>query len=272
MVSFPNAKINIGLNIIGKRPDGFHNLNTIFYPIGIRDAIEIIEDHNNQNQIDFSQTGIPIPGDDTDNLCIKAYQLLKNDFPQLPNIQMHLHKSIPMGAGLGGGSADGAFILKLVNDKFNLGLNESQLIKYALELGSDCPFFIKNKPCFAEGRGEILNEISLDLSNYKILIVNPGIHINTGWAFNNLKITGTETNLQQAITKDITTWKDSITNDFETPVIKAHPGIGEIKNQLYNSGALYSSMSGSGSTVFGIFKNKPTEAIKFPEAYFYKWV
>ena len=185
---------------------------------------------------------------------------------------MHLHKSIPMGAGLGGGSADGAFILKLVNDKFNLGLNESQLIKYALELGSDCPFFIKNKPCFAEGRGEILNEISLDLSNYKILIVNPGIHINTGWAFNNLKITGTETNLQQAITKDITTWKDNITNDFETPVIKAHPGIGEIKNQLYNSGALYSSMSGSGSTVFGIFKNKPTEAIKFPEAYFYKWV
>ena len=183
MVSFPNCKINLGLNIVNKRNDGYHDFETVFFPIHLKDALEIIE----KEKFEFSTSGLPIEGEPEKNLCIKAYQLLKKDFPQLPAVQMHLHKAIPMGAGLGGGSADGAFTLKLLNKKFDLSLSEKQLINYSLQLGSDCPFFILNKPCFATGRGEILEQIDLDLSEYKILIVHPAIHISTAWAFSTIK-------------------------------------------------------------------------------------
>ena len=201
MVVFPNGKINIGLQVIEKRSDGFHNIQSLFYPIRTRDVLEIIESSDANEDIDFSQSGLQIQGNASGNLCVKAYHLLKKDFPELPAIKMHLHKAIPMGAGLGGGSADGAFTLKLLNEKFNLQLSTASLIKYTLELGSDCPFFIINKPCYATGRGEILNPVTLDLSAYKIFIINPGIHVNTGWAFGQLSPKVSSINLTEAINK-----------------------------------------------------------------------
>jgi 4-diphosphocytidyl-2-C-methyl-D-erythritol kinase len=178
MIVFPNCKINLGLQILNKRADNFHAIETVFYPIDLKDGLEIIS--SSGAAVEFSATGLPIDGNEADNICIKACHLLKNNFPQLPGIKMHLHKTVPMGAGLGGGSADGAFTLRLLNQKFNLGLSTQQLIDYALQLGSDCPFFIINKPCYATGRGELLQEVNIDLSTYKIVLINPGIHINTG--------------------------------------------------------------------------------------------
>ncbi|MEJ8843566.1 4-(cytidine 5'-diphospho)-2-C-methyl-D-erythritol kinase [Lacibacter sp. H375] len=286
MIVFPNCKINLGLHILNKREDGYHNLETVFYPVQLKDALEVVRRDDarqltddthpsplttDESSITFSSTGLPIAGDPETNLCIKAYRLLKKDFPALPPVQMHLHKAIPMGAGLGGGSADGAFALKLLNDKFQLGLSTQQLIDYALQLGSDCPFFILNKPCYATGRGEILASIELDLSAYHFAIVNPGIHVNTGWAFAQLNINGSARHdLKAIIQQPIETWKDQLTNDFEEPVSKAHPEIATIKQQLYDAGAAYASMTGSGSTVFGIFKEEPQ--LNFSENYFYKLI
>ena len=266
MVSFPNSKINLGLSIIGKRSDGYHDLETIFYPIAIKDAIEIIE----KKDIQFSISGLAIAGEQQNNLCIKAYYLLKKDFPQLPPVQMHLHKSIPIGAGLGGGSADGAFTLQLLNKKFDLSLSEKQLIQYASQLGSDCPFFIFSKPCFATGRGELLEQIDLDLSAYKILIVHPGIHISTAWAFSNVNRTSTAKLLKRIIQQPISTWKDKLINDFEEPVFSQFPQIKNIKDEMYNAGAIYSSMSGSGSAVYGIFEKDKQLSFSFPQNYFVK--
>jgi 4-diphosphocytidyl-2-C-methyl-D-erythritol kinase len=269
MVTFPNCKINIGLNIIGKRSDGYHNLETIFYPIQIKDAVEIIES-DNESDIIFTSTGNIVDVKDDDNLCVKAYLLLKKDFPQIPSIKVHLHKNIPMGAGLGGGSADASAVLLLLNKKFNLNISPKKLIDYALQLGSDCPFFIINKPCFATGRGEILEEILLDLSVCKIMIVNPNIHVNTGEAFSDLKQNNFSPigELKQQIKQDITTWKNVIKNDFEKPIFKKYPEIEKIKNTLYENGAIYSAMSGSGSSVYGIFEKEIVSNIKFPKHYF----
>ena len=269
MVVFPNCKINLGLNIINKRADGYHDLETVFYPLGIKDALEIIRKPTLETlSIKFSQSGLEIEGNTERNLCIKAYHLLKKDYPQIPAITMHLHKVIPMGAGLGGGSADGAFALKLINDLFRLSISDLQLMEYALQLGSDCPFFILNKPCFATSRGEIMNEIELDLSGYKFVIVNPGIHITTGWAFSQITSKVPTQSIKDIICQPINTWKDSLTNDFEAPVLLFYPEIRQIKEELYNLGAVYSSMTGTGSTVFGIFdKNKKLE-LNFPENYF----
>lgn len=284
MIVFPNCKINLGLHILNKREDGYHNLETVFYPLPLKDALEVVRRDGGLQTIDdsaathhspltthvsFSATGLPIAGNEANNLCIKAYQLLKKDFPALPPIQMHLHKAIPMGAGLGGGSSDGAFALKLLNDKFQLGLSTQQLIVYALQLGSDCPFFIINKACYATGRGELLKTVNLDLSAYKFAIVNPGIHVNTGWAFSQLCLSDSDRpNLKQIIQQPIETWKDQLINDFEEAVSKAYPEIASIKQQLYNAGAVFASMTGSGSTVFGIFEKEP--ALKFTESYLYK--
>lgn len=266
MLSFPNCKINLGLNILRKREDGFHDLETIFYPVGLRDALEIITT-DNPEEITYSFSGNIVNGNEADNLCIKAYHLLKKGFPALPSIKLHLHKAIPMGAGLGGGSADGAFTLKLLNDKFRLELSTDQLLGYAATLGSDGPFFIINKPCFASGRGEILSEIETDLSAYTIVLINPGIHINTGWAFSQLTPAVPEQVILDIIKQPIASWKDELRNDFEIPVFAAHPQIKEIKEKLYDSGALYAAMSGSGSTVFGIFP-KGHLIPDFPESYF----
>jgi 4-diphosphocytidyl-2-C-methyl-D-erythritol kinase len=271
MVSFPNCKINIGLQVMGKRADGYHDLETIFYPIAIKDVLEII-DAPQKEDVSFSVSGLSIEGNVEDNLCVKAYRLLKKDFPQLPGINMHLHKMIPMGAGVGGGSADAAFTLQLLNKKYSLGIDLPGLNKYALVLGSDCPFFIINKPCFASGRGEILEEVSLDLSAYKIVLINPGIHINTGWAFSMLERSTFHENIKNLIKKPIIQWADHIGNDFETPVFKAHPEIRSIKEKLYDSGALYASMSGSGSSLYGIFEKNAVVDLNFQPHYFYKWV
>lgn len=270
MIAFPNCKINIGLYITGKRPDGYHDLQSVFYPLLIKDAIEIIDD-NKSTGVNFSTTGILPHLDDANNLCVKAYQLLKKDFHQLPCIKMHLHKAIPVGAGLGGGSADAAFTLQLINKQYSLGLGTLQLQNYALQLGSDCPFFIKNKPCFVSGRGEVLEEIQLDLSAYKIALVNPGIHINTGWAFSSLENIPGKTNLKDSIAQPINEWHKNISNDFEHTIFKTYPEISAIKSQLYDIGALYASMSGSGSSVYAIFEKKAAIPFNFPGHYFCKW-
>ena len=270
MISFPNCKINLGLNIIRKRTDGYHDLETVFYPVQIKDILEIIAlpESKNQATVQFSQSGLHIDGDANNNLCVKAYHLLKKDFPSLPAIQMHLHKVIPMGAGLGGGSADGAFALRLLNDKLNLHLSNEQLIQYALQLGSDCTFFILNKPCYATSRGEVMEKIELDLSAYKFAIVNPGIHVSTAWAFSTIAPHQPKISIKEIIKQPINDWKNLLQNDFEAPVMKAFPAIQQIKDTLCNAGAAYVSMTGSGSTVFGIFEKNIPVQLKFPENYF----
>ena len=263
MLSFPNCKINLGLHVISKRSDGYHNLETIFFPVAQQDALEIIA----ADQLSFKATGLSISGKDEDNLCLKAYQLLKSKFPQLPAVSIHLHKTIPMGAGLGGGSADGAFMLTLLNKKFNLELTQQQLIAYALQLGSDCPFFIINKPCFAEGRGEILSPINLSLSAYSICLVNPGIHVSTGEAFAKIQPKQPKKSILEIIQQPVNTWKDELINDFEKPVFEHYPTIAAIKQKLYEAGAVYASMTGSGSTVFALFEKETVAHFNFPEEY-----
>ena len=249
MIQFPNCKINLGLSILAKRADGYHELETVFYPIAVSDALEILPAAN----LTMTQSGITVPGDPAQNLCLKAYHLLKKDFPTLPAVQMHLHKNIPMGAGLGGGSSDGTTALMILNQQFTLGLNDQQLIAYASQLGSDCPFFVYNKACHATGRGEVLTPIQLDLSNYQFLLVHPGVHIATAWAFQQLNPHIKSESIQAIIEKPITDWKNYLINDFEAPVFKAEPTLSVIKDQLYQLGAIYASMSGSGSSLFGIF-------------------
>jgi len=270
VVLFPNSKINLGLNVVRKRPDGYHDLETVFYPIAIKDALEVIQDDNAKEGIRMSLSGISFDGKPEDNLCVKAYWLLKEDFPLLPAVMMHLHKTIPMGSGLGGGSADGAFALTLLNKKFDLGLSTNQLINYALELGSDCPFFIMNKPCFATGRGELLKPVSVDLSGYKLAVINPGIHVQTTEAFSLLKPVFPSKSINEIIQQPIETWKMELKNDFEEAVFKRHPELETIKNRLYESDAVYASMTGSGSTIFGIFKKDTELRNDFRPGYFIK--
>ncbi|RYD77993.1 MAG: 4-(cytidine 5'-diphospho)-2-C-methyl-D-erythritol kinase, partial [Sphingobacteriales bacterium] len=219
-----------------------------------------------------SGTGLSIHGDIQDNLCLKAFHLLQKDFPQITAQKIHLHKAIPMGAGMGGGSADAAFMLKILNEKFELNLSVRELINYALQLGSDCPFFIINNPCVAGGRGEKLEPIDLDLSAYHILIVNPGIHVNTGNAFSLLTPGINNDDIKILIQQPITEWKNFLTNDFEKPVFVQHPEIAGIKQKMYDNNAVYASMSGSGSTVFGIFNSKTDIKVNFPAHYFCQWV
>jgi 4-diphosphocytidyl-2-C-methyl-D-erythritol kinase len=275
MILFPNAKINLGLRILHKRNDGYHELQTIFSPIkGISDVLEIVRNHDHHavEDVIFSASGLTISGSLEQNLCIKAYYLLKKDFPELPKIKMHLHKVIPMGAGLGGGSSDGAATLLLLNNKFNLGINRDQLIKYALQLGSDCPFFIFNEACYATGRGEYLKPINISLEGYKILVVHPGIHVSTAEAFKALNRSTDYIyegdDLKEVINMPISKWKNHLINDFQYPVIKAHPEIGMIIEDLYGCGALYASLSGSGSAVYGIFDKASVLSLSFPENYF----
>jgi 4-diphosphocytidyl-2-C-methyl-D-erythritol kinase len=268
MIVFPNAKINLGLRITSKRCDGYHNLDTVFYPIPLKDALEIITHPDaSAKEVTFTSSGLVIPGSTTSNLCIKAYQLLKANFPELPAIQMHLHKTIPMGAGLGGGSADGAFTLQLLNDKYKLNLNEEELIEMALSLGSDCPFFIKNTPVHATGRGEIMRPIQVDLSNYKIALVLPGIHVSTALAFKDCPISSSIQTCETITQHPVETWKDQLINDFEQTVFPSYPELATIKAQLYDAGAIYASMTGTGSTVYGIFNDKPDLDQVFPNNY-----
>lgn len=277
MISFPNAKINLGLNILSKREDGYHNLETIFYPIFIKDILEVVQRNtdcsmseikSSELNIEFTCTGLPIKIPQQNNLCIKAYYLLKKDFPSLPSIKIHLHKNIPIGAGLGGGSADAAFTLKILNNKFHLNLSYQQLLKYALKLGSDCPFFIINQPCFASSRGEVMEEISVNLSAYKFVIVNPNIHISTAWAFSKILPQKPNISVKEIIKQPLSDWKKYLKNDFEKIVMQQYSAIYKVKEKLYNAGAAYVSMSGSGSTVFGIFEKTMNPELKFPTNYY----
>lgn len=256
MVVFPNAKINIGLNIVNKRTDGYHDLETIFYPVKIYDVLEVVE----AKELSFSSSGLAIPGDLENNICVKAYELLSFDF-KLPPVKIHLHKNIPIGAGLGGGSADGSFFIKLMNDKFVLNLSQERMEHYASEIGADCAFFIKNQPVFALDKGHKFENISLDLSKQFLVLVTPNIHVSTSGAFKDIIPQQPSENLKKIINQDITKWKISIKNDFESGIIKRYPAIGTIKETLYQSGAIYASMSGSGSAVYGIF----TSPLKLPE-------
>ncbi|MDP4264817.1 MAG: 4-(cytidine 5'-diphospho)-2-C-methyl-D-erythritol kinase [Bacteroidota bacterium] len=270
MVSFPNCKINLGLNITRKRNDGFHDIETVFYPLPLYDVLEIIARPNsdNQEEISFSNSGIPLELNAEDNLSVKAYRLLKKDFPHIPVLQIHLHKSIPMGSGLGGGSADAAFALRLINDKFDLSLSSRQLMDYALRLGSDCPFFIINKPCFATGRGETLETLPVDLGNYKILLVNPAIHVHTAHAFSQVTPAPPGKSIKLIIQQPVASWKNELKNDFEEMVSRQYPEIRNIKDELYRTGAIYASMSGSGSTVYGIYEKEKKTPSSFPGHYF----
>jgi len=239
--------------------------------------LEIVTDNSHINLTDgpiqFSSSGISVDGNATDNICIKAYKLIHNNYPHLLPVKMHLHKSIPIGAGLGGGSSDGAFVLKLLNAKYNLGLSVSQLVYYALQLGSDCPFFIINKPVIATGRGEIMKEVNINLSTYKLVIVNPRVHINTGWAFAQLDVYSEPNSIENVINKPLKEWKDQLINDFEAPVLQHYPALRTIKDGLYQMGALYASMSGSGSTFYGIFENTSLPNLSvFPANYLVKTV
>ena len=268
MVTFPNCKINLGLNIVGKRNDGFHDIETVFFPLPLFDVLEIV---TSQNEKEFVNTGIS--GGETDNnFCLKAYQLLKKDFPVLPKIKMHLHKTIPVGAGLGGGSADAAFTLSLLNNKYNLNIPFQNLLGYALQLGSDCPFFLINKQTFASGRGEILEEIDCSLSGYKILIINPGINISTKELFQKISPTIPEKNIKEIIQQPVETWKNDLVNDFEKIVFKKYPEIKNIKEELYKQNAVYASMTGTGSSVFGIFNANEKTEISVGKRYLYKWI
>jgi 4-diphosphocytidyl-2-C-methyl-D-erythritol kinase len=270
MILFPNAKINLGLNIIRKRPDGYHDLQTIFCPVNLCDAIEIIPQnstHLAEKEVQFSNSGIIIEGNQEENICVKAWYLLKKDFPTLPGIYMHLHKQIPTGAGLGGGSSDGAFTLQLLNSLFKLNISADKLSSYALQLGSDCPFFIVNKPCYAQGQGEKLEQVGLDLSAYEILLVHPGIHISTAIAFGGVIPKLPEKSVYNIIHQPIQTWRSALVNDFEAAIFQQYPVIGDIKKQLYADGAIYASMTGSGSAVYGIFEKGKMPSPVFPSGY-----
>ena len=256
MILFPCAKINLGLSILEKRKDGFHSIETVFYPIGLSDILEInIYDDRQFGKIEFSQSGILIPGDKEGNLCIKAYQLLSKKY-HLKSISAHLHKRIPIGAGLGGGSSDAASFLISLNEFLKIGLSETELFHYAGELGSDCPFFIMNSPAFATGRGEVLSSVSIDLSGKYLVLVKPEIHISTKEAYAGVRPRILEESVKDIVSNDLSSWKERLHNQFEDTLFEVHPQIAYIKSRLYEMGAIYASMSGSGSTVFGLFTDE----------------
>ncbi len=249
MITFPSAKINIGLNITGRRADGYHDLETVFYPIKIKDALEVIEGA----EMSFETSGIEIPGHANENLCLQAYDLMRKDF-DLPNINIHLHKKIPIGAGLGGGSADAAFFIILINEKFELNLTIETMQNYCRKLGADCAFFVENRPVFAFGKGDEFEDIELDLSNYFMALVMPPVHVSTGEAYRGVKPKQPQHSLKEIIKLPVEQWQRKINNDFEHHILKNHPIIRGVKASLLEAGALFSLMSGSGASVYGIFK------------------
>ena len=253
MLPFPNGKINMGLNITEKRPDGYHNLETVFYPIPHEDALEINLLHEGSRKYCLHQAGIEIAGDAENNLVVKAYKLLDELF-DLPPVDIHLFKHIPLGAGLGGGSAAAAFMLKLLNEKFNLSLSIESMEDYASRLGADCAFFIRNAPTYAEGIGNVISPISLSLKGYQLRLVKPDIFVATRDAFSEIKPHRPERPLKETIQLPVEEWRNCMVNDFEESVFPQFPAIREIKEEMYRQGAVYAAMSGAGSSVYGIFK------------------
>jgi len=267
MICFPNAKINLGLNILSMRPDGYHNIETVFYPIKLTDILEFTD--STKNAISVKTTGLVLDIPDDQNICMKAYGMLSKDF-SMGIIDLFLHKVIPSGAGLGGGSADAAFFIKYLNNHFRLGLTEFDLEKYAAIIGSDCAFFIKNKPVFASGRGEQLELIKLDLSNYYIYIIKPDVLVDTAQAYSRVTPVLPEISIKKLINRPIEEWKDALVNDFEKSVFPIFPDLGQIKEEMYQNGATYASMSGSGSSIYGIFKEEPIKIKKYKN--YFNWI
>lgn len=258
MLCFPNCKINLGLYVTRRRDDGYHDLETVFYPVNFHDSLEVVP----SVETTLHLSGLRVGSNTQDNLVWKAYEMMEARFPgKLPKLNIFLHKAIPMGAGLGGGSADGAFMLKLLNDFCHLNLDKPALAAMALELGSDCPFFIYNTPQLATGRGEIMNDIAINLSNYSIQLICPKVHVSTRDAFAEMTPRKAPFDLAHLGTLPVERWKGTISNDFESTVFKHHPVLATIKGQLYEQGALYASMSGSGSTLYGIFLKNQRAAI-----------
>lgn len=267
MIVFPNAKINIGLNITAKRSDGFHELKTLMYPVNITDILELSKPTSKNNQkFNLTFSGLVIDGNPEDNLISKAYNLLDKEY-NLPPVSVHLHKNIPFGSGLGGGSADASFMLKALSEYFDLELTEDRMEHYSAQLGSDCPFFIKNKPAFASGRGELIEPIDFELKGYYIAIIIPNISINTKEAYSNIKPKKPKYNFEEYLQLPIESWKGKIINDFEDSVFSIKPETKIIKEKLYDIGAVYASLSGSGASLFGIFREEP-DLTCFPKDYF----
>jgi 4-diphosphocytidyl-2-C-methyl-D-erythritol kinase len=253
MIIFPNAKINIGLRIIRKRADGYHDLETFFLPIGLYDALEAMPDPSLSDTM-LTESGLKVEGDLDHHLCYRAWQFLKEEVPGMPAVRMHLHKTIPMGAGLGGGSADGAFTLVLLNQLFRLGLPDKRLSELALQLGSDCPFFIVNKPCLARGRGELMATVNLELSNFELLVIHPGMHTSTRQAFVGITPAEAGEPLESLIGLPVEQWRGRIVNDFERSICATEPRIAALLEMMYAHGAAYASLTGSGSAVYGFFR------------------
>lgn len=255
MIVFPNAKINLGLNIVEKRADGYHNLETLFYPIPWEDALEVnIAKNSGKNKCTLHLSGkIVINDEANDNLVVKAYRLLDADF-DLPPVEVYLYKNIPLGAGLGGGSSDAAFMLKMLNDKFNLSLSNKTLEDYAVKLGADCAFFIRNHPVFATEIGNVFSDVTVDLKGYQIVVIKPDVFVSTKEAFAKIKPSRPSVSIMDIVAKPVSEWRGNLFNDFEDSVFPQYPEIREIKETLYNQGAIYASMSGSGSSVYGIFE------------------
>ena len=273
MLTFPCAKINLGLNITSKREDGYHNLETIFYPVPLTDALEVKlmhDDFPSDEPCDLKITGNAVDCDEKNNLVVKAYTLLAQDFT-LPRVHTHLVKRIPMQAGLGGGSADGAFMIRLLDERFRLNMGIAEMERYASRLGSDCAFFITAEPSFGTGRGEVLEPVNIaeqNLQGYYIAIVKPAIAVSTREAFQQIICRQPEHCCRDIVHQPVETWKTVLTNDFEEPAFKQHPELADIKQRLYDLGAVYAQMSGSGSAFFGLFRTEPQQLkSNFPDCY-----
>ena len=273
MLTFPCAKINLGLNITSKREDGYHNLETIFYPVPLTDALEVKlmhDDFPSDEPCDLKITGNAVDCDEKNNLVVKAYTLLAQDF-KLPRVHTHLVKRIPMQAGLGGGSTDGAFMIRLLDERFRLNMGIAEMERYASRLGSDCAFFITAEPSFGTGRGEVLEPVNIaeqNLQGYYIAIVKPAIAVSTREAFKQIICRQPEHCCRDIVRQPVETWKTVLTNDFEEPAFKQHPELADIKQRLYDLGAVYAQMSGSGSAFFGLFRTDPQQLKNaFPACY-----
>jgi 4-diphosphocytidyl-2-C-methyl-D-erythritol kinase len=263
MIKYPIAKINLGLLVTEKRADGFHDIETVFYPVPIQDALEVVQ----ADDFEINISGIDLEGPPEENIVVKAFRLLKEDF-ELPPVHIHLHKNIPVGAGLGGGSSDASTMLLLLKELFQLDISETQLLKYALQLGSDCPFFINPRPAYAMGRGELMHDVPLNLAGFHLVIVKPPVQVSTAWAYQQLIPTESRISLKALVNFSVERWKGNIQNHFEKPVFAAHPEIGEIKKTLYGLGAAFALMSGSGSAVYGLFRSeKRAVESHFPSEY-----
>ena len=269
MTLYPPAKINIGLSIIEKRLDGFHNIETVFYPISLCDTLDIeVVGVDADVKLDFNCEGIKLPDNNlSDNLCCKAYHILDADH-HLPSTSIRLRKAIPIGAGLGGGSSDAAYTLQALNDLFQLRIPDEKLIEYASRLGSDCAFFLHNSPAFGTGKGDVLEPLHLSLADYHILLVKPSVFVSTADAYSSVTPQKTQHHLPELLQAPVYEWRHTVFNDFEKSVFKKYPQIGRIKDVLYQEGAVYAAMSGSGSSVYGIFDEKPDEIEKlFPDCF-----